>query len=87
MSVSAWIESRAQRGNLRPSRISDASGIRDVFFRHRQELELAQHDGGDIASPHNQAGQDRLWVVLGRTLQYMLDHIERGGPHLEMPLL
>jgi hypothetical protein len=57
--------------------------MRDVFFRHRQELKLAQHDGGDIASPQNQAWRDQLSVVLGRTLQYMIDHTERDGPHLD----
>jgi hypothetical protein len=58
-----------------------------AFFRRRYERELAAYNG-----PHppptrnNAAGRRRWWSAPGRTLEFVLEHIENGNdPVLEMP--
>jgi hypothetical protein len=58
-----------------------------AFFRHRYERELAAYNGPPPPPARNNAvGRRRWWSAPGRTLEFVLDHIERGNdPVLEMP--
>jgi hypothetical protein len=58
-----------------------------AFFRHRYERELAAYDGPPPPpARNNAAGRRRWWSTPGRTLEFVLEHIERGNdPVLEMP--
>jgi hypothetical protein len=58
-----------------------------AFFRHCYECELAAYDGPPPPPAcNNAAGCRRWWSAPGRTLEFVLDHIERGNdPVLEMP--
>jgi hypothetical protein len=57
-----------------------------AFFHHRYERELAAYDGPPPPpARNNAAGRRRWWSSPGRTLEFVLDHIERGNdPALEM---
>jgi hypothetical protein len=57
-----------------------------AFFRRRYERELAAYDGPPPPPARNNAtGRRRWWSVPGRTLEFVLEHIERGNdPVLEM---
>jgi hypothetical protein len=59
----------------------------NAFFRHRYERELAAYDGHPPPpARNNTAGRRRWWSALGRTLEAVLTHIERGNsPVLGMP--
>jgi hypothetical protein len=58
-----------------------------AFFPRRYERELAAYDGPPPPpTRNNAAGRRRWWSAPGRTLEFVLDHIERGNdPALEMP--
>jgi hypothetical protein len=58
-----------------------------AFFRRRYEWELAAYDGPPPPLARNNApGHRRWWSAPDRTLEFILDHIERGNdPVLEMP--
>jgi hypothetical protein len=58
-----------------------------AFFRRRYERELAAYDGPPpLPARNNAIGRRRWWSAPGRTLEFVLDHIERGNdPALEMP--
>jgi hypothetical protein len=58
-----------------------------AFFRRRYERELAAYDGPPPPPARNNAvGRRRWWSAPGRTLEFVLEHIERGNdPVLEMP--
>jgi hypothetical protein len=57
------------------------------FFRRRYERELAAYDGPPPPPARNNAvGRRRWWSAPGRTLEFVLQHIEEGNdPVLEMP--
>jgi hypothetical protein len=59
----------------------------DPRFRRRYECELAAYDSPPPPpARNNAAGRRRWWSAPGRTLEFVLDHIERGNdPALEMP--
>jgi hypothetical protein len=58
-----------------------------AFFRRRYERELAAYDGPPPPpARNNAAGRRRWWSAPGRTLEFVLEHIEGGNdPPLEMP--
>jgi hypothetical protein len=58
-----------------------------AFFRRCYERELAAYDGpSPPPARNNAAGRRRWWSAAGRTLEFVLEHIERGNdPVLEMP--
>jgi hypothetical protein len=58
-----------------------------AFFRRRYERELAAYDGPPPPlARNNAAGRRRWWSAPSRTLEFVLEHIERGNdPVLEMP--
>jgi hypothetical protein len=58
-----------------------------AFFRRRYECELAAYEGPSPPPACNNAtGGRRWWSAPGRTLEFVLEHIERGNdPVLEMP--
>jgi hypothetical protein len=58
-----------------------------AFFRRRYERELAAYDGpSPPPARNNAAGRRCWWSAPDRTLEFVLDHIERGNdPVLEMP--
>jgi hypothetical protein len=58
-----------------------------VFFCRRYERELAAYDGPPPPPVRNNAvGCRRWWSAPGRTLEFVLGHIEHGNnPVLEMP--
>jgi hypothetical protein len=59
-----------------------------AFFRRRYERELAAYDGPPPPPAHNNtARRRRWWSAPGRTLEFVIEHIERrNDPVLEMPL-
>jgi hypothetical protein len=58
-----------------------------AFFRRRYERELAAYDGPfPPPARNNAAGRRRWWSAPGRTLEFVLEHIEGGNdPPLQMP--
>jgi hypothetical protein len=58
-----------------------------TFFRRRYERELAAYNGPPPPpARNNAAGRRRWWSAPGRTLEFVLEHIERDNdPVLEMP--
>jgi hypothetical protein len=58
-----------------------------AFFRRHCERELAAYDGPPPPPARNNAAwRRRWWSAPGRTLEFVLEHIERGNdPVLEMP--
>jgi hypothetical protein len=58
-----------------------------AFFRHRYERELAAYDGPPPPPAcNNAAGRHRWWSPPSRTVEFVLEHIERGNdPVWEMP--
>jgi hypothetical protein len=58
-----------------------------AFFRHRYEHEMAVYDGPPPPpARNNAAGRRRWWSAPGRTLEFVLEYIERGNDLvLEMP--
>jgi hypothetical protein len=58
-----------------------------AFFCRRYERELAAYDGPPPPpARNNAAGRRCRWSAPGRTLEFVLEHIERGNdPVLEMP--
>jgi hypothetical protein len=58
-----------------------------AFFRQWYERELAAYDGPPPSPARNNAvGCHRWWSAPGRTLEFVLEHIERGNDLvLEMP--
>jgi hypothetical protein len=58
-----------------------------AFFRRRYEHELTAYDGPPPPQARNNAaGRRRWWSAPSRTLEFVLEHIERGNdPVLEMP--
>jgi hypothetical protein len=58
-----------------------------AFFCRRYERELAAYDGPPTPpARNNAAGRRRWWSAPGGTLEFVLEHIERGNdPVIEMP--
>jgi hypothetical protein len=81
------IETMSDEQRADPRFYSDNRQAWTAFFRRRYEHELAAYDGPPPPPARNNAvGCHRWWSAPGRTLEFVLEHIERDNdPVLEMP--
>jgi hypothetical protein len=80
------IETMTDEQRANPCFYPDNREAWTAFFRRRYERELAAYDGPPPPPAcNNAAGRRRWWSAPGRTLEFVLEHIERGNnPVLEM---
>jgi hypothetical protein len=81
------IETMSDEQRIDPRFYPDNWEAWTAFFHRRYERELAAYDGPPPPpARNNAAGRHRWWSAPGRTLEFVLEHIERGNdPVLEMP--
>jgi hypothetical protein len=81
------IETMSDEQHADPRFYPDYREAWTTFFRRRYERELAAYDGPPPPpARNNAAGRRRWWSAPGRTLEFVLQHIENGNdPVLEMP--
>jgi hypothetical protein len=81
------LETMSDEQRAEPRFFPDNREAWTAFFRRRYERELAAYDGPPPPpARNNAAGRRRWWSAPGRTLEFVLEHIENGNdPVLEMP--
>jgi hypothetical protein len=81
------IETMSDEQRAEPRFYPDNREAWTAFFLRRYERELAAYDGPPPPPARNNAvGRRRWWSTPGRTLEFVLEHIERDNdPVLEMP--
>jgi hypothetical protein len=81
------LETMSDEQRAEPHFFPDNREAWTAFFRRRYERELAAYDGPPPPpARNNAAGRRRWWSAPGRTLEFVLEHIENGNdPVLEMP--